>query len=120
MIFGIGTDIVEVRRMEKWAADSKMLERFFNPNEIKQNGTAEYYAARYAAKEAFAKALGTGFKSFELSEIFVTKDELGKPELNCTGKALKLLNERCGECQLFLSLSHEKDYAIAYVVIEKL
>lgn len=120
MIYGIGTDIVKVCRMEKWAADSKMIERFFNSKEIKQNGTAEYYAARFAAKEAFSKALGTGLSGFELNEVYVTNDKLGKPELNCTGKALKLLQERCGDCKLFLSLSHEKDYAIAYVVIEKL
>lgn len=123
MIFGIGTDISQVSRFKKWVRSDNMISRFFNENEIKsfksEQVACEYYASRFAAKEAFGKALGTGIFDFELKDVFVTKDELGKPELNVTGKASELLKKRCGNCRIHISLSHEKEYAVAYVVIEK-
>ena len=124
MIFGIGTDITEVKRFRKWLSDPKMISRFFNEVEQKESGSEksrlEHYAARFAAKEAFSKALGTGILGFDLKEVFIVKDENGKPFMKVTGKAENLLKELCGNCKVHVSLSHETEYAIAYVVIEKL
>ena len=123
MIFGIGTDIAQVNRFEKWVKNPQMFMRFFNSAEIMEKGSVgakcQHYAARFAAKEAFSKALGTGIAGFELKEVFIENDELGKPELKVEGKALELLKERAGnDFCLHVSLSHEKEYALAFVVIE--
>mgnify|MGYP002856236593 CR=1 FL=1 len=123
MIFGVGTDITEVRRFEKWVNAPQMFMRFFNSAEIMNNGSlqarCQHYAVRFAAKEAFSKALGTGIRGFELKEVFIKNDENGKPELQVEGKALELLRQRTGDdfC-IHVSLSHEKEYAVAFVVIE--
>ena len=71
------------------------------------------------AEEAFSKALGTGLAGFSLKDVYITNDGEGKPLLNIEGAALSLMKERLGECNAFVSLSHEKDYAIAFVVLEK-
>ena len=123
MIAGIGTDIAEVRRFEKWVKDPNMIERFFNEKECGFSGTlasqCQHYAARFAAKEAFSKALGTGISGFSLKEVYITKDSEGKPLLNIEGSALTIMKERLGECTAFVSLSHEKEYAVAFVVLER-
>ncbi len=123
MIFGIGTDIAQVNRFEKWVENPQMFMRFFNPAEIMERGSlaakCQHYAARFAAKEAFSKALGTGIAGFELKEVYVVNDPLGKPELKVEGKALELLKQKAGDDScLHVSLSHEKEYALAFVVIE--
>ncbi|WP_027727397.1 holo-ACP synthase [Treponema sp. C6A8] len=122
MIFGIGTDIAEVRRFEKWVKNPQMFMRFFNSAEIMDGGSegarCQHYAVRFAAKEAFAKAIGTGI-AFDLKDVFITKDQLGKPFLNVQGSAKKLLEEKAGlGYNIHVSLSHEKEYALAFVVIE--
>ena len=123
MIVGIGTDITEVKRFVKWVKDENMLNRFFNQQELKENGTlsarCQHYAVRFAAKEAFSKALGTGISGFELKDIFIQSDKEGKPYFVVQNSAEKLLKHRCGECTLHVTLSHEKEYAVAFVVIEK-
>ena len=123
MIAGIGTDIAEVKRFEKWVEKPEMIERFFNEKECGFSGSiasqCQHYAARFAAKEAFSKALGTGITGFNLKEVYITKDSEGKPLLNIEGAALSIMKERLGECNVFISLSHEKEYAIAFVVLER-
>ena len=123
MIAGIGTDITEVDRFEKWVKNPAMLERFFNEKECGFSGSiasqCQHYAARFAAKEAFSKALGTGITGFNLKEVYITKDSEGKPLLNIEGAALSLMKERLGECNSYVSLSHEKEYAVAFVVLER-
>ena len=125
MICGIGTDIAQVSRFEKWVKQSEMIERFFNEKERCRQGAkseaakCQHYAARFAAKEAFSKALGTGISGFSLQEVYIVNDENGKPILKVEGAALNILKEKFGECRLFVSLSHEKEYATAFVVIEK-
>lgn len=123
MIAGIGTDITEVHRFEKWVQNPDMLERFFNEKERGFSGSiasqCQHYAARFAAKEAFSKALGTGITGFNLKEVYITKDSEGKPLLNIEGAALSLMKERFGECNAFVSLSHEREYAVAFVILEK-
>ncbi len=126
MIFGIGVDITKISRFEKWIKNPDIIKRFFNQNEIPEDGCkkdgilAEHYAARFAAKEAFSKALGTGVVGFDLKDVFIKKNSDGKPEMQVTGRALELMNRLCGEgSQVFVSLSHEKEYAVANVVIER-
>ena len=123
MIAGIGTDIAEVRRFEKWVKNPQMLERFFNEKELSSAKSdaakCQHYAVRFAAKEAFSKALGTGISGFGLKDVYITNDSEGKPLLNIEGAALSLMKERLGDCKAFVSLSHEKEYALAFVVLEK-
>lgn len=123
MIYGIGSDIAEVKRFEKWVKNPQMIDRFFNEREVSKGknifAMCQHLAVRFAAKEAFSKALGTGLSGFELKDVYITKDENGKPFLNFQKSAINLLKERCGECRVHVSLSHEKEYALAFVVIEK-
>ena len=122
MIYGIGSDIAEVKRFEKWVKNPQMIDRFFNEREVSKGknifAMCQHLAVRFAAKEAFSKALGTGLSGFELKDVYITKDENGKPFLNFQKSAINLLKERCGECRVHVSLSHEKEYAVAFVVIE--
>lgn len=121
MICGIGTDISEVKRFQKWVEKPNLYQRFFNEKEIMDKGTdnakCQHYAARFAAKEAFSKALGTGLV-FDLKDVYITNNSEGKPILNVNGKAADILKDKYGECNVHVSLSHEKEYAIAFVVIE--
>lgn len=123
MIGGIGTDITEVKRFEKWVKNPEMLQRFFNEKEMSSaksdSAKCQHYAARFAAKEAFSKALGTGITGFNLKDVYITNNSEGAPLLNIEGAALSLMKERLGNCNAFVSLSHEKEYAIAYVILEK-
>ncbi|MBR1640663.1 MAG: holo-ACP synthase [Treponema sp.] len=122
MIYGLGTDIVQVNRMKKWINTEGMVQRFFNSEELMENGSenarCQHYAARFAAKEAFSKALGTGITGFKLTDLYITKNEEGKPFLNVKDSAADVLKKRCGNCFLHVSLSHEKEYATAVVIIE--
>jgi holo-[acyl-carrier protein] synthase len=123
MIFGVGTDLTEVRRFEKWIYDPPMIARFFNSREIQNGGTVasqcQHYAVRFAAKEAFSKALGTGICGFELKDVFIVKDQDGKPELKAEGSAAEILEKKCGKkYRIHVSLTHEKEYAVAFVIIE--
>jgi holo-[acyl-carrier protein] synthase len=123
-IFGIGIDLVEVQRVkagiEKFPA--RFRSRIFTKNEIAfcesaSGGQHKYlsYAARFAAKEAFSKALGTGLRGkISWQDIEVIDDEKSKPNLFITGKAKKFLGNR----KFHVSLSHTQDYATAIVIIE--
>lgn len=122
MILGLGIDIVEVSRLEKWLNDKKLLERFFNKEELeyvlsKRDGAAPSLAVRFAAKEAFGKALGTGLAGIELKDIAVVNDKTGRPFLELFGTALQALKEK-GGASIHLSLTHEKTTAAAVVIIE--
>ena len=122
MILGLGIDIVEVSRLEKWLNDKKLLERFFNKEELeyvlsKRDGAAPSLAVRFAAKEAFGKALGTGLAGIELKDIAVANDKTGRPFLELFGTALQALKEK-GGASIHLSLTHEKTTAAAVVLIE--
>ncbi|WP_296028513.1 holo-ACP synthase [uncultured Treponema sp.] len=124
MIFGVGCDITKVSRFEKWVLSKDMISRFYNENERISESSGlqrkcEFYASRFAAKEAFSKALGTGIRGFNLNEVFISKDDNEKPEIKVLGNAKKLLEEKCGEkYKIHVSLSHEKEYALAFVAIE--
>jgi holo-[acyl-carrier-protein] synthase len=122
VIKGIGVDMVYVHRMKKWREISGILERFFHGEELsaaleKGNGADFSLAARFAAKEAFGKALGTGLSGIVLKDIMIKNKDNGQPELKVSGTALSAL-ENCGAGKIHVSLTHERDYAIAMVVLE--
>lgn len=123
-VIGIGTDIIKVSRIKrllKKRGDS-FAKRILHENELKifkkHKTSANYLAKRFAAKEALSKALGTGIaKGISFEEIEVINNEDGKPYLVLHGTALDISNS-LGVDNLFISLSDEKKYAIAYVILE--
>jgi len=123
MIIGIGVDIVEIKRMERWTENTNLLERFFHNEELslaysRKNNVAQTLAARFAAKEAFGKALGTGFAHIALKDIAVTNNENGKPQIKLYGTAHEEY-KKSGATEVHISLSHEKENAIAMIILEK-
>ena len=122
MIKGIGIDIVHVHRMKKWQEIPGILERFFHAEELsaalkKGNSADQSLAARFAAKEAFGKALGTGLEGIVLKDIMLKNKHNGQPEILVSGTALSAL-ENSGARKIHVSLTHERDNAIAMVVLE--
>jgi len=124
MIIGVGTDIIEVARMEKQlSANQALCNKLFTvaEQEYAEPKTTRYqhYAARFAAKEAFFKALGTGYRfGMSFHEIEVVNDELGKPTIVLHGN-VKTYVEKIGLKHIHLSLSHVKEMACAFVVLEQ-
>ncbi len=123
MIKGIGVDIIDVARIKKIiAGNARFVEKIYSPDEIRYCRTKYrkevHYAARFAAKEAFFKALGTGWRyGMKWQDISVENDELGKPEIKLTGKTLENFKKK--QCtHIHLSISHTREYAAAVVVIE--
>ena len=122
MIAGIGIDVVHVHRMEHWQKTPGLLERFFHPEELSAalangNSAKLSLAARFAAKEAFGKALGTGLAGIVLKDIMVKNRHNGQPEIFVSGTALAALKSS-GAARIHLSLTHERDNAVAMVVLE--
>ena len=120
MIEGVGIDIIEVSRIQKSIEDYGFLfaGKIFTDAEIKycsdKPNPFQHYAARFAAKEAFSKATGTGWNSdFSWQEVEVINENSGKPCLRLGGQAL----ENFGKEKIFLSLSHSGDYVTAVVII---
>jgi holo-[acyl-carrier protein] synthase len=124
LIYGIGTDIIEVARIQKvMERDLGFREKIFSAGEIAycdpMKNKYQHYAARFSAKEAFMKALGTGWREgIRFVEIEVVHDPLGKPLIHLNGKA-KELSEQAGLGEIHISLSHVKEMATAVVVVEK-
>ncbi|WP_298738214.1 holo-ACP synthase [uncultured Chitinophaga sp.] len=124
MIYGIGTDIVEVERVAgKIRKANGFRELVFTPHEIayceQQAASYEHYAARFAAKEALLKALGTGWGNggVHFNEIEIRNDAAGKPELHLTGNAVSRYDQ-LNIKQILVSLSHVASTAVAMVIIE--
>jgi len=124
MIAGVGTDIIDVERIAaKINKDSGFKELVFSQNEMdyceKKAHKAEHYAARFAAKEAFFKAIGTGWADgTAFNEVEITNDTTGKPSLNLIGATKKKL-DALEITKIWVSLSHIKTMATAVVIIEK-
>ena len=123
-IFGIGTDIVSVDRIKKSLKNKNFIYRIFNKNEIskckKINNSINCYAKRFAAKEAFSKALGTGIaKGINFNEIIVLNKKSGKPYISFIGQTKETINKKFKrkKAKISLSLSDEKKYAVAFVTI---
>ena len=123
-IFGIGTDIVSVDRIKNSLKNKKFITRIFNEKEIlkckKNNNSINCYAKRFAAKEAFSKALGTGISNgINFNEIVVLNKKSGKPYISIIGQTKKILKKKFKrkKSKISLSLSDEKKYAVAFVTI---
>ena len=123
MITGLGIDLIEVERVAaKISKEAGFRELVFSTKEIayceKKTNKFEHYAARFAAKEAFFKAIGTGWrKDTAFNEIEITNNTDGKPEIFFLGKtAVTIAEMTLGK--IFVSLSHVKTMAVAMVIIE--
>lgn len=118
-MYRIGTDIVEVDRIKRSVSRDHFKNRVFSPDEIslieKKKNKFESYAGNWAAKEAFSKALGTGVRSFSLTEVSVLRNDLGKPYLKLSGNALLAANGLSFD----VSISHTDKLAIATVIAFK-
>lgn len=123
MIVGIGTDIVEVERIKNSIENygKRFLDRIFTQTEqdyselFKENKYV-HYAARFAAKESFSKAIGTGItKGFKFKEVSIKNEKTGKPNVILEGE----MKEKYGDLKIEVSLSHTDHNAIAYLIIEK-
>ena len=125
-IIGNGVDIIENRRIKKSLKIKGFIERVFTQNEInkskKLNNKINYFAKRFAAKEAFVKAIGEGFRNnINLNDIDIKNDKNGKPLITISKNVNKILRRKfkLNKYKIFLSLSDEKKYSIAYVIIDK-
>jgi len=123
-IYGIGTDVVNINRIKKLIRNKDFISRLFNNNEIRKcNGQinkANCYAKRFAAKEAFSKAIGIGIsRGINFDEITVYNIKSGKPGIKLLGNTKKIVNKILNKkkINIFLSLSDDKPFAVATVVI---
>jgi holo-[acyl-carrier protein] synthase len=125
-ILGIGVDIIKNQRVKNLIKNKIFIKRTFGKNEIKFSkkisNKVSYFAKRFAAKEAFAKALGTGFrKNLNFKDIEVLNDKLGKPFYSKSKKIDLIIYKqlKIKKYNLFLSISDEKDYSIAFTILQK-
>ena len=123
-IFGIGTDIVQINRLKKVLKKKSSLSRVFNKNEIlnckRKNNSSSCYSKRFAAKEAFSKALGTGIsKGIKFNEILVLNEKNGKPYIKIINNTKKIVEKtlKKKKYKISLSLTDERNYAVAFVTI---
>lgn len=115
MIVGVGVDLVDVQRFEsKLQSTAGLAEKIFREDE--RDATARTLAGRFAAKEALVKAFG-GSTGMHWHDVQVSKNELGAPKISLFGTTAEVANAK-GIDNLHLSISHDGDYAIAYVIAE--
>ena len=125
-IIGNGVDIVENKRIGNSLKNKNFVKRIFTKKEIVESknliNKASYFAKRFAAKEAFVKALGEGFRNnINFNNIEITNDKKGKPLITISDNVKKFLKKKfkLKKYKIFLSLSDEKNHSIAYVIINK-
>jgi len=125
-ILGIGVDIIQNSRIKKAIKNKSFVSRIFSKSEItnskKKNNKTNYFAKRFAAKEAFIKSIGIGIrKGINFKDIYVINDKSGKPNIKFSNKVNNLIIKKfkTRNFDIFLSLSDEKNYSIAFVVIQK-
>ncbi len=124
MVSGIGIDMVRNSRIEnlieRWG--EKFLRKIFSAEELRKSRNGKNinttYAANYAVKEAFVKALGTGFRrGIKFHNIMVMRNELGKPFINLRGSTKEIAETR-GLSRIHTTISHDGDYSVAVVILE--
>ena len=118
----VGTDILEIDRFRKVLNRRPGLrQKVFTPPEVaycdSKADAIPHFAARFCAKEAFAKAIGTGVRQFSMSEVEIVRNEMGKPDIELRGEAERVA-ERLAVKAIDLSISHSKLFVVAVVVIE--
>ena len=123
-IFGIGTDIIQVDRIKKNLKKKGFINRIFSKKEIvkckKISNSSNCFAKRFAAKEAFSKALGTGIsRGINFNEILILNKKSGKPYISLIGQTKKIFSSKVKnkKTKIALSVSDEKKYAVAFVTI---
>ena len=126
-ILGIGVDIIDNKRIKKSIKNHKFKDRIYSSKEQKLSSLSRnkvgYFSKRFAAKEAFAKALGTGFRNnLNFKDIEVINDKFGKPYYEKNKKIKKIIqkNFKIKNFNCFLSISDEKDYSTAFTIIESI
>ena len=125
-ILGIGVDIVDNSRIDRSLKNNSFIKRVFSKSEIlsakKTKDKKSYYSKRFAAKEAFSKSIGTGFRdNLNFKDISIVNNKLGKPSFVITEKIKKTIKKhfKTSSFNFFLSISDEKKYSIAYVILQK-
>ena len=125
-ILGVGVDIVEKSRIKKSLKNEHFIKRIFTNTEIllakSKKDKIAFYANRFAAKEAFSKSIGTGFRNnLNFIDLSIKNDKLGKPLFVITDKLKKIIKKKfkITKFDFFLSISDEKKYSIAYVIFQK-
>ena len=125
-ILGIGVDIVDNKRIKSLINNKNFINRTFGKNELKLsrsvNNKTNYFAKRFAAKESLAKSIGTGFRNnLNLKDIQILNDRIGKPYFENSKKIEKIIQKKfkVKNYNLFLSISDEKDYSIAFTILQK-
>ncbi len=125
-ILGIGVDIIKNKRIQSSIKSKIFLKRTFGENELefskKTLNKTNFFAKRFAAKEAFAKSLGTGFRnSLNFKDIEIINDNVGKPYYLRSKKIDQIIKKKfqVKKYDLFLSISDEKDYSIAFTILQK-
>ena len=122
-IYGIGTDIANVNRIKKLLKKAKFIKKIFNNIEVKKcnklANRANCFAKRFAAKEAFSKALGTGIaKGINFNEIIINNMDSGKPHITLMGETKKKVGKIIKKKNnIFLTLSDDNPFAVASVII---
>ena len=123
-LFGIGTDIIRVNRLKKSLKKKIFESRIFSKEEItkckRTKRNSNCFSKRFAAKEAFSKALGTGIsKGINFNEIIVLNEKSGKPYIKLINKTKKIVEKKLNtkRYKISLSIADEKDYAVAFVTI---
>ena len=123
---GIGVDIIKNNRIKFLLKDKNFINRIFSKNEIfvskKFINKTNYFSKRFAAKESLVKAIGTGFRdNLNFKDIEINNDKLGKPYYLVKPKIKKLIKKKkkVNNFELFLSISDEKDYSVAFTIIQK-
>ena len=124
-ILGIGVDIIENNRIKKSIQNNKFKTRVYSSNELKLSKNVKnkvaYFSKRFAAKEAFSKALGTGFsENLNFKDIEIVSDKKGKPKYAKNKKIIKIIQKKykIKKFNSFLSISDEKDYSTAFAIIQ--
>ena len=125
-ILGVGIDIVDKNRIKKSLKKNLFVKRIFSNLEVSlaknKKDKISFYANRFAAKEAFSKSIGTGFReNLNFNDLSIKNDKFGKPSFIITNKLNKLIKKRfkISKFDFFLSISDEKKYSIAYVIFQK-
>ena len=126
-IVGIGVDIIENKRIKNSLKNLKFKKRIYSTKEIAQSSLSKnkvgFFSKRFAAKEAFAKALGTGFRdNLNFKDIEIVNDKKGKPYYLKSKKISKIIHKNFNvkKYNCFLSISDEKDYSTAFTIIQSI
>ena len=126
-IVGIGVDIIENKRVKNLLKNLSFKKRIYSTRELVQSSLSKnkvsYFSKRFAAKEAFAKALGTGFRrNLNFKDIEIVNDKMGKPYYLKSKKISKIIHKNFNikKYNCFLSISDEKDYSTAFTIIQSI